>query len=317
MTTATKGESGRLRPSVLAGAMLAAAMTLAAAGATEIRLTSGETLRGEVIDVTDESILMRHPIMGELTIPREHLAGADNGAREDDPRLAALQDEPAAEPLDPKWSFKLTLAASATTGNSETMNFTGLFNASRETERLNTVIDAGYFFAESDNESSENKFTAGLRNDWQNPDSDWFFFATGRYDYDDFQSWDQRVSGHVGVGYKLIKPDPLKLNLLAGIGAVKEWGSENDDVRPEGLFGVEGAWQIAEKHELTFSSTIYPDLDDVGEFRMLNTLAWTLLLDEQNGLSLSAGLRHEYQSVVDPDRDRNDLRLYAGLQLDF
>lgn len=286
----------------------------AAAEMTEVRLSTGEVLRGEVVEVTADTVRLSHPVMGEVAIPRAHLVRNDQ-----DPMLAALQDEPTADPAaeEPAWKFKLTLAASATTGNSETMNFTGLFTASRETERLNTVFDAGYFYAESNNESSENKFTAGLRNDWLIPESDWFYFASGRYDYDDFQSWDQRVSGHVGVGYELIKPQPLELNLLAGIGAVKEWGSNNEDVRPEGLFGVEGAWQIAEKHSLTFSSTIYPDLDDVGEFRMLNTLAWSLLLDEQNGLSLSAGLRHEYQSVVDPDRDRNDLRLYAGLQLDF
>ncbi|HWB20284.1 MAG TPA: DUF481 domain-containing protein, partial [Phycisphaerales bacterium] len=99
--------------------------------------------------------------------------------------------------------------------------------------------------------------------------------------------------------------------------AVKEFGSDNDDVRPEALFGVEGKWDIAEKHSLTFSSTVYPDLNEIGEFRWVSSVGWSYLLDEKNKLSLTAGVQDEYQSKVDEGRKNNDLRAFVGMQLDF
>jgi hypothetical protein len=40
-------------------------------------------------------------------------------------------------------------------------------------------------------------------------------------------------------------------------------------------------------------------------------------MDEEMNLSLTAGVRHEHQSQVDPGDDKNDLRIYAGLQIDI
>ena len=34
-------------------------------------------------------------------------------------------------------------------------------------------------------------------------------------------------------------------------------------------------------------------------------------------MNLTAGLAHEYQSQVDPGRKRNDLRVYAGISMEF
>ena len=107
------------------------------------------------------------------------------------------------------------------------------------------------------------------------------------------------------------------MNLLGGIGAVKEFGSDNDDVRPEALIGTEGEWQIAEKQSLKFDSTFFPDLSEIGEYRIVNNVAWAVLIDEKNKLSLTAGLAHEYQSQIDPGRQHNDLRLFAGVDWAF
>ena len=36
-----------------------------------------------------------------------------------------------------------------------------------------------------------------------------------------------------------------------------------------------------------------------------------------DGLALTLGLFHEYQSVVDPGRDQHDTRLFGGVTFDF
>lgn len=308
----------------------------AACHAEVIRLSTGEVLTVEVLESNDEIIRVRHAVLGELTLPRDSVSivavledapaeappadapPADADAAPAPPQPADAVEAPVAPAPPPKeWKFKLTFAGGASTGNSENINVVSIFTATRETEQLRTVFDAGYFYAESGDTRSENRFTAGARNDWLNPGSRWFYFGQARYDYDEFQSWDQRVAAHAGVGYKLVEPPDWRINLLAGLGAIKEFGSENDDVRPEGLLGVEGEWTISEKQSLKFDSTLFPDLSEIGEFRWVNNIAWSALIDEKTQLSLTAGLAHEYQSEVDPGRDKNDLRVFAGINLEF
>lgn len=296
--------------------LLAAAMSAAAMG-EEIQLATGEVLEVEVRDLTEDAVHIVHPVLGEMSLPRDSvtlLQRDDVGDAEaaEAPAAAAAAEEP-----DVEWSTRLTLAGSYATGNTDSANLTSRLRVLRESERMRTNFDAGYFFGSQDGERSENRFTTGIRNDWLIPESKWFLFADARYDYDEFQSWEHRASGHVGAGYELFESPPLALNLLGGIGAIKEWGSDNEDIRPEALLGVEGRWDISDRQTLDFSSIVYPDLGDLGEFRWVNSVEWAHLLDNDLNLNLTAGLEHEYQSIVDPGRKKNDLRLYAGLRMDF
>jgi len=119
------------------------------------------------------------------------------------------------------------------------------------------------------------------------------------------------------VGYDLITEDDLTLTLRGGLGGSREWGSDNEDIRPEALLGADLAWQISDAQDLTADTTIFPDLEEFGEFRTVSNLGFSWKLAETSNVALSAGLQHEYQSQVDPGTKHNDLRLYAGLQFDF
>jgi putative salt-induced outer membrane protein YdiY len=226
--------------------------------------------------------------------------------------------QPEAPPAPPKeWKFTFLFGGATTDGNTSNASITSTFTALRENEQNRTLFDMGYYYAKSDGEVSENHFTAGVRHDWLEPGKKLFYFGDARYDYDEFQSWDNRVQAHLGIGYRLVEPPKWKINLLAGAGALKEFGSDDDEVRPEGLLGLEGEWQIAEKNTLVFASTYFPDLNELGEYRWVSSAGWSYLLDEKNKLSLTAGVQYEYDSVVDPGDEHYDLRAFVGLQLDF
>jgi len=81
--------------------------------------------------------------------------------------------------------------------------------------------------------------------------------------------------------------------------------------------GTDIRWKITEKQSLTISSTAYPDFNDPNDFRIVSSADWSLLIDVRADISLTAGLRHEYQSGVDPEIKHNDLQVFAGLKLDF
>jgi putative salt-induced outer membrane protein YdiY len=323
---------------VVGGGLSGAMLAVMPACADVIRLPSGEVLKNvTILETTDDVIRFAHPLLGDLTVPRAGVIiepdlpenkeppapAAAEGAASVEPDVAIptpIEAPAAVEPPPPppkEWKFKLVLAAALTEGNTENGSGTGLFEAAREQEETKLLLDTGYFFAQSNGDRTTNRYTAGFRHDWLNPGSKWFFFADGRYDWDEFQSWDQRANAHAGIGYRLIEPPKFKLNLLAGLGAVKEWGSDNTDLRPEALVGIEGQYDFTDKHSVKFDSTIFPDLNDLGEYRWVNNMAWSWLLETDEKLSLTAGLQHEYQSQVDEGREKNDLRLYAGLQLDW
>lgn len=310
------------------GSVTALAVLLACAGGafgveTPIRLSTGEVITVDVVEANAETIRFVHPVLGEITVPRGEVEVLDAVARDevaamsettaDEEAAADLADAEASSP----WKTKITAGGALSDGNTESANLHASLLITRETERMVTKFDAAYFYAETDGDESENRFTTGIQNDWLNPGSKWFYFARARFDADEFQSWDTRLSGHGGIGYRLLEDEPLKLNLRAGAGVSKEWGSDDEELRPELLFGIDGSWKVTENSDIVFDSTIYPDLDNTGEFRTLSNVGYSVLLDEKTSLSLTAGLQHEYQSDVDPGREKSDVRLFAGLALEF
>lgn len=298
--------------------------------ADQITLVSGDILNGTLVARNDQSLTLDHPLFGRMVIPAEQVASvvttAEMEAAAEQVEAEAAQPPADSEPDEqappvaesaPEWKSRFTFAGAGSFGNTDSQSLTTKITTRRETKQTITTFDAAYFFGSRDGDRNENRFTAGVRNDWLIPDSKWFIFADARYDYDEFQSWDHRLGGHVGVGYQLIDEEKFKLGLRAGIGAIKEWGSDNDDIRPEALLGGDLTWQVSDNQRIVASSTIYPDLEDTGEFRAVTSAEWNALLDEEMNLSLVAGLLHEYQSQVDDDIDKNDLKVYVGLSFDF
>ncbi|USN99272.1 MAG: DUF481 domain-containing protein [Phycisphaeraceae bacterium] len=216
-----------------------------------------------------------------------------------------------------EWDTKLVLALTAASGNTESIGFASTIVSKRTTETSALTLDAAYFYGSQDGDKNANQFTAGVQHDWLFKDSRWFVFADARFDWDEFKSYDYRVSAHGGVGYKLIDKDSMTLTLRAGAGGAKEFGSGRNQIIPEALLGADFSWQIADNQSFEASHRFYPDLDQGGEFRMVTTAGWKLDIDKDDGLSFAINLLHEYESDVDPGVENSDLKVFAGLSYDF
>jgi putative salt-induced outer membrane protein YdiY len=229
---------------------------------------------------------------------------------------AALQD--AAETPPPKeWKSSFTLAAGASAGNTDSQNLTAILKSVRETPSDVTTLDAGYTYGAQDGDRSSSKATGGIRHDWLLPDSPWFLFAQGRADYDEFQSWEYRLSAHGGAGYELIKSKEFDLTARFGAGVNKEFNSADEDLKPEALLGLDLRWQITEKQSLVAGSTLYPDLGDFGESRLVSFADWKVLVDEESNMNVYVGVQDEYYSRTDEGIKHNDFRVVAGVQFEF
>jgi len=325
------------RGAILLGIALAVAAACESV-ADEIALLSGDVVNGTIVERTDAVIILEHDVFGRLEVPLDTIATlngeplqppSDEAAPPADAQAegqpeappAEAEAEPAAEapPAEEQreWKSQLKFGGSATFGNSDTQALNLQFNTVRETEVTRTAFDAAYFFGTTDGDRDTNSLTTGVLQDWFVPESRWLYFADARADYDEFESWEYRVSGHGGVGYEFIKEPDFDLTGRAGIGAIKEFNSDDESVRPEGLLGIALNWQISERQQLQFDTTAFPDFGEVGEFRWVTNADWSMLVDQETNMSVTAGLRHEYESSVGPDSDHSDLYLTAGLQLDF
>lgn len=280
-----------------------------------VELQSGDTLIGTIVERTDEHVIFDHEVLGRLTIPTERIVSMpDMPAAEAEP-LPELTDE-LPQPARAPWRSQIDLGLSGARGNTESIDLRASFLTVQETDTHRWRIDAAYYYGEDNRNTSKNQATAGVLRDWLFPNSPWLIFAQGRYDYDEFRDWTHRLSGHGGIGYEFIKSDEYTLIGRLGAGAAKEW-KRSESIRPEGLLGMEFGWNISDRQRLSAHTTLYPDLGDFFEFRVVSGIKWTMQLDVARGLALSAGIDNEYESQTNPGVKHNDLKFYTGLTFQF
>ena len=324
--------------------MLALAVSADAAHADRVELTNGDVLIGEITAREDASVTLDHPVLGEIVLPRDKIASVsvdgttpaeqaaettDGDTPPEEPAESAPDDDPAAEAMEDSengglfgtsllrgWDKRLELGFSGQAGNSDTADVYLRARADFENERKRWKFDASYYYGQSDGETDENEAAANLRRDWLVPNERHFYFAGGGYEFDEFEAWDHRVRGNGGIGYAFYKREDFTLNGRAGLGAVAEFGGDQDDeVVPEALLGLELSWDIGPGQVLTASNVLYPQLEDVGEFRNATAVEYLIELDRQDGMSIKFGVENEYDST--DDDNRNDVKYYGALVLDF
>ena len=121
----------------------------------------------------------------------------------------------------------------------------------------------------------------------------------------------------MGPGYHLIKNDDMNLDARLGLGPRKEWGSNNNNMKLEGLLGVDFIWKITDRQEFKFSPYFFPVLGDVGDYRTRISGELRFLFDKDTNLSFLIGALYENQSIVDPGKKNSDMRTYLGLRFGF
>ena len=329
----------------MAFALMLAAAAVSVACAEEIELISGERIEGRIAGRSAELIILEHAILGRLEIPRQAVRSIDgrplSPAEEQAPRLK--EDKPATEeagektspppepaappPAKADWTAQLELGVSAREGTTEESSFRSALRVARKARGHEFRYDATYRLATSRGDRTENRFSTGFFSEWERPRPGWTAFAQGRFDAAEFQSWDQRITAAGGMGYRLIQVrdtddagDPIDVFTLTGrvgIGLRQEWGSLNEDLSPEGLLGVEFACRVNRHQSITGDTTLYPDLNDTKEFRLVSHLSWMFNVDQLDGVSLKLGLSHEYESRTAPEVAHYDLAAFAALVIDF
>ncbi len=215
------------------------------------------------------------------------------------------------------WEYAFSAGISGASGNNE--NFAGRIKLTgdRKTETMETSAYASYLYSTSEGQRSASRGELGFNNDWL-LEGPWRYFAQGKYEYDGFQAWQHRISGAVGVGYEFINNDKTTLIGRAGLGGSFETGKNADEkFVPEGLLGLDWTHQLSKNTKLTAGTVYYPSFNNLGEFRWNNNAGIEVLLDDETGMTLNAGIEHRHDSDPGMGIRPNDVDYYMGVGWKF
>ena len=218
--------------------------------------------------------------------------------------------------IDPDyWSFTLGAAFGYVQNVNSEVNVRLSAQAEHNSELARLRINSVYFLNRANGEIIDNDVEVSSIQDWFFPDSPLSIFAQATYQWDEYELWEQRISGYLGPGYKLINTPELKLDGRFGGGVTYEYGIPQ--LLPELLLSTEWNWQIDDRQRVSGNFSYAPDVTESSQYRLSLNLEWNFRLQKEEGMSFYVGLRDEYQSIVPEGSTRNDLRMFGGIKYEF
>lgn len=329
----------RLRIASILLAVGLAAASAPTALADDVRLATGEVLSGKVLVTSDRFIRFLHPVLGEINLPRDQVTilPTDPKSREAAIKAAAAaQPAPAApvpaapavpppppEPPEPDsfwqgWKGSIDAGVNGSAGNTDTLSTRAGLGLVRKTEAMETNLNFLYVYSTNDGRADKSRAEINLRNDWFLKDSNWGFFALGKAEFDDFQSWLYRTSAFAGPSYAFIKNDTVLLRGRVGAGVSREFGRGADNaIIPEALLGVDFEYKFSDTMKAFATADYLPSLKRFTDFRVDSKAGLEFLLDKNSGLNLKLGVADRYKSNPSGVSKRNDIEYFATVGLTF
>ena len=289
---------------------MAAVLCLVAsvARAESVVLANGDKLDVEIVERGVDYIVIEHPQLGQVRLSIDQL-DTDTG----DPPTPGIFGSSILR----GWNRTFDVGLSGRQGNTETVNITTGLEMTYEDEFARWGFIGRSFYARDEDGTSDNNGRYTLRRDQLFPGSSWFAFGSGRYAYDRFESWRHRIITTIGPGYQLVQGEAHELDLRLGGTFTREFG-ERDRDEANAMFAFDYSWKPGDRYTVTLTNQLYTEIQpNGGEFRNLTIAEGKMQILEEPALSLKTGVENEYESNVEEDDKKNDVKYYVGVGIDF
>ncbi|MEC8560097.1 MAG: DUF481 domain-containing protein [Planctomycetota bacterium] len=291
-----------------------------------VSLKNGDVIRGSLSGENDDSIIIKSPILGTVTLPRDQVDSVDEldpkTGKAPDPDQAdsassavekVKQDKPAG-PFSGSLNIGMTYADAST--KNLTLNVGGTIKYDTELSKFS--LNGQYFYSRDETAVTDNDVIVVADQTWfLSKAQRWSIFAKGTYQWDQFEIWEQRVSPYGGFGYAIIKQEDLKTQLRLGAGGTYEYGESDRSWDTQLLFEVNTDWTIDPRSTLTGSLSFAPDVSDFDNYLLTLSAVYALKLFEDSPLTFNASVLNIYDSQPGADETGNDLKLILGLGWTF
>lgn len=278
------------------------------AAGEKIELRSGDILNGEVVESTEAYVLLQHPVLGEVKVPRSEIEPPKQ--KKESPGLFGTS-------FMAGWTREINFGVNGAQGNTVNLNLTGGFDLKAENERRRWTWSGRYILKTDDGSTTDNNARVQTRYDWLSPESPWFLFVEPLYDYDDFKAWKHRITLSAGPGYDIVQRETFSLRSGLGVSGQKEFDGPKD-ARFGGLWSVNLEWKPSDRYSFSAGNQLFPYfVNTLGQFRNLTTASWKISLTEDPRLSLNFGVENDYESDPPAGDKANDFKYFGTLGLGF
>jgi putative salt-induced outer membrane protein len=231
------------------------------------------------------------------------------------PVEAKVPEAPQPEPAPPpsRWSGHVELGGSRSTGNTDRTQFSGAVRVKYEKARWEHKANLSFDFARDDGQTTAQRLVANLEPRYRlTPRT--FAFGFGEYEDDRFGGFSYRLTEVVGLGYRLVDEEAVKLIVEAGPGSRQSKVKSTGDTEVEvvGQFKGDFAWKLSD------SATLSDNLVAVAgseRHTIDNTTALTMKIVDRLSGKLSFNVRHN--TDVPAGTESTDTLTKGSLVYDF
>ncbi|MGI9474963.1 MAG: DUF481 domain-containing protein [Rubripirellula sp.] len=195
------------------------------------------------------------------------------------------------------WDSHAEFGLDGSDGNANTLAIQTGMELKRKTEAYTLGIDVNYRQASSRNQTTEENGRLNVDYDRLLGDTSWSAFGKYGMEWDRFKAFDLRLNLNGGLGYYWVRSDDATLATRFGAGASREIGAPEDDWIPEAVFGLEAERQLTARQKLKGKIDYFPAWEDFGDYRLVSDVAWEILLDGSENLSLKLAATDRYDST--------------------
>lgn len=277
-----------------------------------IELNSGEKIEGEVVERTNEKVVLEHATFGRLEIPVDQIKV--------EKELQGLLGTSFFK----GWHKNVSVGVTGSQGKSKEANVNINMNLKNKTDTSRDQFEARYYFSRSEKQTSDNQLRSSYVHDFLFRGSSWFSFIAAVYRFEGENDWDHRASANAGVGYQFIDSKSLSLIGRLGLGFTRTQGDnrrDNSGENPEGndvdaFTGLSIVWTVADGQTLSASHSYLPILNNLPDFRNRSVIEYKIAIGVLEGLGFTVGGSFDYDSTVS-GKNQRDGKFYLNVGYDF
>ena len=195
------------------------------------------------------------------------------------------------------WDSHAEFGLDGSDGNANTLAIQTGLELKRKAESYTLGIDVNYRQASSRNKTTEENGRFNVDYDRLLGDTFWSAFGKFGMEWDRFKPFDLRLNMNSGFGYYWVRSDDTTLVTRFGAGASREIGAPIDNWTPEAVFGFEAERQLTSRQKLKGKFDYFPSWENFGDYRLVSDVAWEILLDGSENLSLKLAATDRYDST--------------------
>ncbi len=271
-------------------------------------MENGDVLTADVVSREKNYIVIDHPVLGKLKIPRDKLRQEEE--RDQKGEDTRSDNEPCL------WERRLTLGVDYRKGNVDSGSNSLELLLHRKRPKDEVTLKVRAYYSQSHGQMDDRKYYCLGRYGFSfREGGSWYAFGKLELEHDRFADVKFRGIPSLGLGYWFLSGERFRLNLEGSLG----WEyvdyylqDSDDDVLAVG--SVRWEYRPTVGWELFEDVDVYPSFGE-GSYRLRSETGLRVRLRERMSLKLS--LLEEYDSDPAEGKKKSDLRFISGLEWEF